>query len=170
MSYYLEEFVKLVHYTRSLKFADRPDYHQIKKAFKIILKKEKTISDKEYDWVKLTVTIKNIHFYQRIATTSSSPAENIKNRRKSLPIKNIKTKLRKPEEKTGDDIEESKFSDSIFSFKGKTLRLCLIKICQMDVMKIFQMKEVKQIWRQKLFQNASLYKTKNIFANIKKAQ
>lgn len=47
------EFANYMHYVRSLRFEDRPDYSGIRKIFKKLLKKEGYEYDHLFDWVMI---------------------------------------------------------------------------------------------------------------------
>lgn len=48
-----DEIPAFIHYTRDLKFDDRPDYNFLKRLFKTIMEKEKYELDNEYDWYSI---------------------------------------------------------------------------------------------------------------------
>ena len=45
------EFANIMHYSRSLRFDDRPDYHGIRNIFKKLMTKEGFEFDHMFDWV-----------------------------------------------------------------------------------------------------------------------
>jgi len=45
-----DEIPEFIHYTKDLKFDDRPDYSYLKRLFKTIMDKEKYEFDNLYDW------------------------------------------------------------------------------------------------------------------------
>jgi len=47
------EFAAYMHYTRSLRFEDRPDYGYLKKMFKELMTKQNLDYDYMYDWINM---------------------------------------------------------------------------------------------------------------------
>lgn len=47
-----DEIPAFIHYTRDLKFDDRPDYGFLRRLFKTIFEKEKLEFDNDFDWFK----------------------------------------------------------------------------------------------------------------------
>jgi hypothetical protein len=52
----LDEIPAFIHYTRDLKFDDRPDYGFLRRLFKTIFEREKLEFDNDFDWFKLQGT------------------------------------------------------------------------------------------------------------------
>ena len=48
----IDEIPAFIHYTRDLKFDDRPDYGFLKRLFKTIFDREKLEFDNDFDWFK----------------------------------------------------------------------------------------------------------------------
>jgi len=51
----IDEIPAFIHYTRDLKFDDRPDYGFLKRLFKTMFEKEKLEFDNEFDWLNTKI-------------------------------------------------------------------------------------------------------------------
>jgi transcriptional regulator with XRE-family HTH domain len=79
------EFANYMHYVKSLRFEDRPDYSYLRRIFKELLYRENEDFDFIYDWMLVDVPRKSVNDKYNvpansIALTNEKPPENIKTR------------------------------------------------------------------------------------------
>ena len=64
-------FANFMHYCRSLKFEDKPDYAALKKNFLDIYVKEKYYKGFKYDWINLNVDLEQLFDYENCDTPTN---------------------------------------------------------------------------------------------------